>query len=66
MPSTNNSRKNTHLFSTFDFATFSTNTNHNKTKFTMRELINFCFKGGSGNHIAITRFGASWVEIKVS
>ena len=32
--------------------------------FFWRELINFCFKGGSGNSIAVTKFGARWVDYK--
>ena len=37
---------------------------HNKLNFFLPELINFCFKGGSRNYIAVTKFGARWVDDK--
>ena len=30
----------------------------------MRELINFCFKAGEKQFIAVTKFGATWTDNK--
>ena len=59
-----NSRKKARSFSTFDFSALYTNINHNKLRFVLRELINFCFDEDSGNYIAVTKFGARWVDDK--
>ena len=35
---------------------------HNKLKNVMRELINFCFKGGKNQFIAVTKFTSTCTE----
>ena len=60
----NNSRKKVQSVSTFDFPTLHTNLKHDKLRNVLLELINFCFKGGLGNYIAVTKFGTRWVDDK--
>ena len=59
-----NWRKKARSISTFDFSTVYTNRNHNKLKFVLQELINFCFKGGSGIYIAVRQCGRKWIDEK--
>ena len=56
-----NDRKKAYSISTFDFATLYTNIPHGKLKNVLREIINFCFKGGDKKYIEITKYGAKWV-----
>lgn len=60
------SRKKARSISSFGFSTLHTSINHIKLIFILRKLINFCFKGGSGNYIAITEFETRWVDDKIS
>jgi len=57
-------RNNAHSIYTFDFSTLYTKIPHDKLKSVMRELINFCFKGGENKYIAVNKFGARWVKEK--
>lgn len=54
------------LIATFDFSTrytkINSKTSHKKLKFALGELINFHFKVGSENHIAVTKLGPRWVD----
>ena len=50
------SRKKARSISSFGFSTLYISINHTKLICILRKLINFCFKGGSGNYIAITEF----------
>ena len=59
-----NGRSKANSISTFDFSTLYTNIPHAKLKNVLRELINFCFKGGDKKYIAITKFGATWTNNK--
>ena len=59
-----NSSTKAHSISTFDFSSLYYNKNHERLKFILRELMNFCFKGGLENYIAVRKFGARWVDDK--
>ena len=50
------SRKKARSIFSFGFSTLYISRNHTKLICILRKLINFCFKGGSGNYIAITEF----------
>ena len=47
---------------TFDFSTLYTKIPHDKLLYVLNNLIDFCFDGGSSKFVALTRFGASWVD----
>ena len=47
---------------TFDFSTLYTKIPHDKLIFVLNSIIDFCFKGGPCKFIAITKYGAKWVE----
>ena len=49
---------------TYEFSTFYTNIPQSKVKNVMRELINFCFKSGEKQFVAVTKFGAVGTEKK--
>lgn len=57
-----NERKKAYSISTFDFATLYTNIPHGKLKTVLREIINFCFKGGDKKYIEVNKYGAKWVS----
>ena len=59
-----NSRKKAQSVHTFNLSTLCTNTNHDKIKFALWELVTFCFRRGSKNYIAVTKFGARWIDKK--
>ena len=48
--------------STFDFSTLYTKIPHDKLLFVLNNLIDFCFDGGPSDIIAVTKFGAQWVN----
>ena len=48
----------------FDFFTLFTNINHNKLRFVLQELINFFYKGGLGNYIAVMKVEARCLMIR--
>ena len=56
-----NSRSKANCISTFDFSTLYTKIPHDKLLFVLNDLIDFCFQGGTNNHVAVTKFGAKWV-----
>ena len=56
-----NKRSKASSISCFDFSTLYTNIPHDKLIKVMRELIEFCFKGGNKRIIKVDRYGASWV-----
>ena len=56
-----NSRNKAHTVSTFDFSTLYTKIPHDKLVSVMDELIDFCFRGGTNQHIAVSKYGAHWV-----
>ena len=57
-----NSRGKPFSVATHDFFTFCINIPHDKPKSVMRELINFCFKGGEKQFIAVIKFGATCID----
>ena len=57
-----NDRKRAFSISTFDFATLYTNIPHDKLKNVLREIINFCFKGGDKMYIEVNKYRAKWVN----
>ena len=57
-----NSRNRAHSIYTFDFSTLYTKIPHGKLLFVLNSLVDFCFKGGTSEHIAVTSNGARWVS----
>ena len=56
------SRGRARSISTFDFSTLYTKIPHDKLIFVMNELVDFCFKGGSKQYIAVKSRRAFWVD----
>ena len=46
------------------FSPFETNIQPNKLKNGIKELNNFCFKGGEKQFIAVRTFDATWIDNK--
>ena len=59
-----NKRNKAVSIATFDFSTLYTKIPHQKLISVLHSIIDFCFKGGTCEFIAITRFGARWVKDK--
>ena len=59
-----NSRNKALSIATYKFSTLYTNTSQSKLKSVMRELINFCFKSGEKQFIAVRKFGVAETEKK--
>ena len=57
-----NLNKRAKCITTFDFSTLYTKIPHDKLLYVLNNLIDFCFDGGPSDFIAITRFGAQWVD----
>ena len=57
-----NKHQRAHSVTTFDFSTLYTKIPHDKLLYVLNNLIDFCFDGGSSDFIAITRFGAKWID----
>ena len=57
-----NNRQRAKSISTFDFSTLYTKIPHDKLLFVLNSLVDFCFKGGMSQFIAIKYSEARWVQ----
>ena len=57
-----NKRKKCKSVKSFDFSALYTNIHHDKLKFVLNDLTNFCFKGGEKQYIKVLFKWANWVE----
>ena len=55
-----NNYKKAKSIRTFDFSTLYTKIPHNLLKAAMKEIVDFCFKGGLSHGVYITSKGAFW------
>ena len=57
-----NNRQRAKSISTFDFSTLYTKIPHDKLLFVLNSLVDFCFKGGMSQFIAIKYSETRWVQ----
>ena len=57
-----NKRNKALQITSFDFSTLYTKIPHDKLLKVLNELIDFCFKGGTKDFIAVDKYGAKWVN----